>query len=63
MHMLSCEYRLLHFLFLLNTKGFGLGEISEGLIFETTGFDGASHAIEKMDADSEALALLSEDIP
>ena len=30
---------------------------------ETTGFDGAGHAVEKMDADSKAPALLSEDIP
>ena len=63
MHVLSCEYRLLHFFFLLNTKGFGLGAMSGGLIVETTGFDGAAHDIETMDADREAPALLSEDIP
>ena len=28
---------------------------------ETTGFYGAGHVVETMDADSEALALLSED--
>ena len=63
MHMLSCEYSILHFLFLLNNKGFGLGAMSEGLIVETTGFDGVAHDIETMDADSEAPALLIEDIP
>ena len=31
--------------------------------FETTGFDGAGHAVETMDPFSKALALLSEDIP
>ena len=30
---------------------------------ETTGLDGAGHAVETMDAASEALVLLSEDIP
>ena len=30
---------------------------------ETTGFDGAGHAVEAMDETSEAPALLSEDIP
>ena len=31
--------------------------------FETTGFDGADHAVETMDATIEALSLLSEYIP
>ena len=30
---------------------------------ETTGFYGSSHAVETMDSDSEAPALLNEDIP
>ena len=30
---------------------------------ETTGFDGAGHAVETMNADRKTPALLSEDIP
>ena len=36
---------------------------SKGGIVETTDFDGAGHAVETMDEESEAPELLSEDIP
>ena len=33
------------------------------MFVETTGLDGADYAVDKIDAASEAPALLSEDIP